>query len=374
MRLQLRSHARAIALVALTAIGASACVKQNLPGVGLVKFDSSAVFGQSKGEGNVPGFGEAGAFPDQFALPEVPLRDIVQRLAPKSDGPCPAAKLTAFPNTSASVLVKGRPTEGVYKWKRDLFVQKNAAADPSLVARPFQLEARVIRRVTVKNDHDFTFEMISPDPFTAGQRVVTSFEVNSNPTLLVERTVPARTIGVVTTPYEEVRLPPPNDMPGVFITRIQTQKDSGTVLSSFSPLQPMLILPLDGGLVRSGQTFQNVAIDPNSVTVLAQSGLVGRTARVDACGEIVEGYAVTLNQVYSGDFNTNDPNSIVTAINHAVNTNQTRSVTYVFATQYGVLPIGESLSIGDITTDSTAFIGKWELGGLTPVPLTDSLK
>ena len=56
MPLLLRKNIRAIArVVAVAAIASSACVKQNVPGVGLVKFDSSAVFGQSKGQGDIPG-------------------------------------------------------------------------------------------------------------------------------------------------------------------------------------------------------------------------------------------------------------------------------------------------------------------------------
>jgi hypothetical protein len=49
-------------------------------------------------------------------------------------------------------------------------------------------------------------------------------------------------------------------------------------------------------------------------------------------------------------------------------------VNYTFATQYGALPISETLSLGDVNVDPIAALGKWELGSLTPTPLPDSVK
>ena len=112
MRLLLRNHIRTIALVAITAVASSACVKQHLPGVGLVKFDSSAVFGQSKGQGDIPGFGTPGAFSDQFAVPNLPIPQLIRRLVDRApSGPCPEARLSDFPSTSASVTIKGLPRQ-----------------------------------------------------------------------------------------------------------------------------------------------------------------------------------------------------------------------------------------------------------------------
>src|SRR5205085_922779 len=151
---------------------------------------------------------------------------------------------------------------------------------------------------------------------------------NSNPTLLYENNVPARTIGVVDVPGQDIRVTPPNDEPGIFITRIQTVNPSGAVVSSFVPVLPMLILPLEGGVVRTGQTFNSIGIDATSGTVLVNRGTVGRASRIDACGEIVEGYVVSLAQTYSGDF---DPANATVDIPNYVSRMQTRSVDYVFA-------------------------------------------
>jgi hypothetical protein len=357
-----------IALVALCTLGSAACVKQNTPGVGLVKFDSSAVFGITPPQKPVvPDFTLP---PEVFALPDVtPPRRILDN---NLDGPCPAAKLTAFPKASATVRVLGMPTEGVYKWKRSLLEIKDATRTPPFFNNaPFVLEGRAIRRVTNEGAHQFSFEMLAPDPFVSGDTVITSFRVNTNDQLLAQRNVAARTIGVVNIPGTDVRVANPADAPGIFILGIDVQDAKGARVSSFAPVQPMLVVPLEGGILRSGQTFKSVGIDASSGTAITNDGIVGRTSRVDACGEIVEGYAVTLHQVRSGDTAPDDPTG--TAVRTGTR-QETREVGYTFATQYGALPISETLSIGDIENDAKGALGKWELGALTPTPLPDSVK
>jgi hypothetical protein len=365
--LQLLPKKTAVALAALVALGSAACVKQNDPGVGLVKFDSSAVFGITPAEKPpVPDF----ILPDDaFELPVVtPVKRIIDDVV---DGPCPEAKLTAFPKKSATVRVTDKPAEGLYRWKRNLLELKNAAVTPPLKNLPFALEGRAIRRVTSESDHQFSFEMLAPDPFIAGDTVITKFRVNTNPQLFADRTVAARTIGVVNVPGTDVRVANPADAPGIFILGIEVQDTKGSRVSSFSPVQPMLIAPLEGGILRSGQEFQSVGIDATTGTAIVNQGVTGRTSRVDACGEIVEGYAITLHQTLTSDVDQDDPvNSLVGA---ALN-QETREISYTFATQYGALPIAETLSIGDVNVDPIAALGKWELGGLTPTALPDSLK
>ncbi|MEY2473522.1 MAG: hypothetical protein QOK28_2851 [Actinomycetota bacterium] len=362
----------AIALVALSALGATACVHQDAPGVGVVKFDSSAVFGiEPEDKAPVPDF-EVPLGTD-FQLPDVPL--VRKDLNAVPDGPCPAAKLTAFPKTSATPRVEGQPPEGVFKWKRDLVEAKDATiTPPKLQALPFALEGRAIRRVTKISDHHFSFEMLAPDAFVPGNTIVTGFEVNTNPQLLAEKNVAARTIGVVNIPGTDVRVANPSDAPGIFINSIEVQNDKGIRVSSFHPVQPMLIAPLEGGLLRSGQQFRSVGIDELSGAAITNDGVVGRTSRVDACGEIVEGYAISLHQSLSDDIQaqlSGDPEG--TVLREATR-QQTREVSYTFATQYGALPIAETLALGDFENDAVAALGKWELGALTPTPLPDSVK
>jgi hypothetical protein len=362
----------AIALVAVSALGTTACVHQKAPGVGLVKFDSSAVFGITpEDKAPVPDFQVP--LGTDFALPEVPF--VHRDLNKVDDGPCPAAKLTAFPKTSATVRVIGQPPEGVFKWKRDLVEAKDTTVNPPKVsALPFVLEGRAIRRVAKQGDHQFTFEMLAPDSFVPGNTIITGFQVNTNPQLVAERNVAARTIGVVNIPGTSVRVANPSDAPGIFITSIDVQNDKGVRVSSFHPVQPMLIAPLEGGILRSGQQFRSVGIDELSGAAITNDGVVGRTSRIDACGEIVEGYAISLHQSLSDDVQaqlSTDPQGAVT---REATRQQTREVAYTFATQYGALPISETLALGDFENDAVAALGKWELGALTPSPLPDSVK
>jgi len=366
--LKLLPKKTAAALVALVALGSSACVKQDDPGVGLVKFDSSAVFGITPDEKPaVPDF----QIPEEiFDLPDVtPPKRAIDDLV---DGPCPAAKLTAFPKKSATVRVSDLPPEGVYKWKRNILQVKNATTTPpSMKNLAFALEGRAIRRVTPEGDHQFSFEMLAPDPFIPGDTVITKFRVNTNDQLIVDRGVAARTIGELNITGTDVRVANPADAPGIFILGIEVQDSDGARVSSFSPVQPMLIAPLEGGILRSGQEFQSVGIDATTGTAIVNQGVTGRTSRIDACGEIVEGYAISLHQVLTSDVDQDDP--VGSALNVATR-QETREISYTFATQYGALPIAESLSLGDVNVDPIAAIGKWELGGLTPTALPDSLK
>ncbi len=358
-----------VATLVVLGLASSACVRQNNAGVGIAKFDSSAVFGIAVEKPIVPGF----SVPESFsgdgaaALPDLPIPSPFNPVAPT--GPCPPAKLTAFPKATATPTIVGMPTEGLYTWKRNSFQLKNTAnkANPSQVLA-FALQGRGIRRVVKEGAHQFSFEMVQPDPFSDNGTVVTGFRVNTNPALLVNQRVASRTIGVVPVPGREIRITDPGDASGIFITRVEQLSGTGVRVSVFQPVQPMLIVPLDEAIIRSGQTFNSVGIDATTGSVVTNTGAVGRTNRVDACGEIVEGYAVTLHQTLTNDIQDHDQFMTV------LTDQETRTIDYIFATQYGALPIGETLSIGDVNIDDFAISALWELGGLTPKALPDSLK
>lgn len=352
--------------IALFALAGSACVKQNDAGVGIAKFDSSAVFGIAADKPVVPGFSLPEGL-DDVDLPDLPSPSPTNPIPPT--GPCPEAKLNAFPKATATPQVKGMPEEGLYTWKRQTFILKDIAneANPYQLL-PFALQGRAIRRVVRESPHQFSYEMVAPNPYAENGSIVTSFRVNNNPELIVNRRLQARTIGVVPVPGVDLRIANPSDQPGVFITRIEQQSATGNTISAFAPVQPMLIAPLDEGILRSGQTFNSFGIDATTGTVISNNGIVGRTSRVDACGEIVEGYAVTLRQILSDDIRTEG------ALFNVALAQETRGVDYIFSSQYGMLPISETLSLGDPNIDDFAISARWELGGLTPKALPDSLK
>jgi hypothetical protein len=280
-----------------------------------------------------------------------------------------------FPKAPASVDIKGVPQEGLYTWQRALLLTKNPAVEGGIpVQRPFGLESRAVRRVVRISDHEFSFQMVAPDPTTAGRQVVTSFLVNNNPKLLVNRSIAARTIGYTTIPGVDLVLADPSDQPGIFITSIETQSQAGSIVKSFTPLVPMMIAPLNGGVLKTGETFKSLGVDVYSGSVLLIDGIVNKPTRINACGEPIEGYSVTLHETYTDDFTLGEGLEGQVEDYLFLNGRETRAVDYMFATQYGALPILETLSIGNYEQQPVAFRGKWQLGAVTPKPLPSSLK
>lgn len=372
---------RFLAGVALVALIGGACVKSDPPGVSISEVKTSAKFGFEEKDKKLADFDvpqDDSSFVDatpQSSLPELPplVRPAPRPAGPKVNPDCPEALAEAFPKDPATVQVKGVPTEGTYKWKRDLVVKVDRVANPK---SPFLVqvglpETRYIRRVTKSTavPHEYRFDMVAPDA-TSSNLVFTSFLVNTNPTLIANERIDARSVGVVDIPGYDLRVPPPNDMPGVYITKIENKDAKNTTVFSFSPVRPMLILPLEEGILRTGQTFSSYGVDPTTGDVLSNEGTVGRESRVDACGEIVAGYAVSLKQSYTRDVNTADPRGEAEKYGAR---QLTRSLHYVFATQYGLLPIAENFSIGELA-DPKALVVRRSLGGLKPDALPPSLK
>ncbi len=171
--------------------------------------------------------------------------------------------------------------------------------------------------------------------------------------------VAGQTIGVVDLPSQEIIITNPADEPGVFLTKIERQNQLGATIATFAPLRPVKYLPLDEALVRSGQGFNSIGIDPRTGEVLIHQGTVLRTSRVDACGEIIEGYTVTATQ----DF--------VNVLGNGYSEAATRTYDFTIATQYGGLFIGETsvTSGGNVVSEASTTIA-----GLTPDPVPASLK
>jgi hypothetical protein len=114
---------------------------------------------------------------------------------------------------------------------------------------------------------------------------------------------------------------------------------------SFSPA--VLYLPLD---VVPGDSFNAVGIDPRSGSVLQNQAKVVKRERVDACGDVVDGWVVESTQTFSGSAQTAPP----------------RTYRYIIAPQLGGIIVSEEIHTANPqgTTDVTL-----SLGQLKPAPL-----
>ncbi len=133
---------------------------------------------------------------------------------------------------------------------------------------------------------------------------------------------------------------------GISLMKLQrVDKAGNTSELTFSPA--VLYLPLE---VVPGEEFNSVGIDSRTGSVLQHQAKVVKRDRVDACGEVVDGWVVESTQTFSSGAQTAPP----------------RTYRYIVAPQLGGLIISEELHIntGAGTTDVTL-----SLGQLNPSPL-----
>jgi hypothetical protein len=87
------------------------------------------------------------------------------------------------------------------------------------------------------------------------------------------------------------------------------------------------VLPL---AVLPDETFRSVGVDTTNQVTLVHDGIVKNRNRVDACGEIIDGWEVAINATLVDGENT-----------------QQSTETFYIATQYGAMPIFESFNYGE---------------------------
>jgi hypothetical protein len=339
------------------------CVQPGPPGVAVNKLQADIVFGVKDAveapdvaPANLVSVSPTQAFEiieEQASSPEkvltIPQVTPIRRPAAATEvSECPAAALTAFPAKTAEVTVQGLPAEGLYKFKRSIEVKNGEGA----VTRVEGYEQRAVRKVTQNpaKPYEFTYEVLQPN-YVSNNFTITTFRVNSNPAVIQNVNRPPQTIGVVPVPGVEQIITPPDDEPGVFVDSIRTEDAEGNG-TTFTPLPPVKYLPLDEGIVRGGQTFDEIGISPANLGVLRHTGTVVRKTRVDACGDVVEGWLVESDQT-------------------STDQNATRKYFYNIATQYGALFIAEN-SIQ--TIGETTITIDLSLADLEPQPLPDALK
>jgi hypothetical protein len=297
--------------LAMFAALSGACVKPDAPGVAIDKRQSDIVFQAAaastptapEGVANVaegpvqPSYVSSDVefeFPPEApASAAITTRPSVPTVSFRAASTCPDAALNEFPDEPTPLNVPlapepRLPKEGLYRWKKGgeapspvgpLAVtgfERRVIQNVQLLQRDQQIEAggNVVQREGVT----FRFEMLQPDLRT-GTPTLTTYVVKTNGQAR-EQDPPVEEIGSGTITAGEPER-------GVVIEKIESL--DGTTRSTFEPQTGLLLLPLR---VRAGEKFRSVAVDPKSGQTLTLDGEVKFPQRIDACGEILEGWRV----------------------------------------------------------------------------------
>lgn len=254
----------------------------------------------------------------------------LKRLPPSSRPaePCPDAALNAFPEKEASANAIGTPAVGIYRWK--IRGTQHIGSPP--ISFPINsMERRSIRNVKQVSPTEFTYDQVQKDT-SANQFVVTTFKVRTEST----------ETGVVA----DTRAGEPER--GVAIARIERLDGrTGQRVSLFEPRPAVLLLPLP---VAPGEHFTAAGVDPASLDTLEHDLTVTKRKQVDACGEMIDGWAAEGNQTFS-----------------SAERSYTRKYDVIVATQLGALLISEFIDVSGAGGRITA---TYSIGQLRPSPET----
>ena len=378
-------------MAGLAALFLAGCVERDGPGVAIQKLAADIVFGvepptttpppnltpgqvapgdpttyvpQIPGPASDPAaaFGGGGGDFSGPAGRGRPRRPRVTPLAPPTSA-CPPAALTAFPAKEAGQTLEGVPAEGQYRWKRS--GTQTVANLPNVKLPVSGFEQRLVRHIVPVSPTEFTFETVQPELGT-DTTTISTFKVKIG---AVSRTVtPPVEPPDLTRPTSPIPLPvtPPGERPtvpqppipgsvsvgdperGISLMKLQRVDPAGNTSEvTFSPA--VLYLPLD---IVPGEEFNSIGIDPRTGSVLQHQAKVTKRDRVDACGEVVDGWVVESTQTFSGPGQAAPP----------------RAYKYIVAPQLGGLIISEEIHIStpQVTTDVVLSLGQANPSPLPP--------
>lgn len=249
---------------------------------------------------------------------------------------CPAAALNAFPQKPASEQVNDLPEAGLYRWKRGGSEKLTTVNNQEIPYTGF--EQRLIHNVAKVSEGDnptsdyddkrnIVYRYETVQPVDNGFRE-TTFQVKTNSG--VQRQAVAAT-------GQRVRAGDPEA--GLAIKRIFFRDRQGNAEESTFE-SGLLILPLP---VSPGEQFTSVAKGARG-DALTYRGTVGSRERVDACGEIIEGFRVT-GTLSGGDLS--------------------QTWNFVVATQHGAMLIAENL---EYSSAAGTHKPSYTIGQLKPNP------
>lgn len=280
------------ALAALVLV--SGCANRDAPGVDALVVQTDLAFGVATTK-------EAATPPPNVLSPLQPIATDEETFTPPtlpSSAPAPTCRtagLTDFPAEPAARNVPNdrRPVVGDYRW-----VRKGEVRDAKFANVPINVdgfEQRSVKNVreraadvdpTTGDQHpSFEFDTVQSD-LTTGATIVRTWRVRTGATtvsssdLIVQPTLPEGS-----SPTAGAGEPDR----GLSLVKQVTTANDGTEVT-FQPSSPLLLLPLP---VRPGETFSSTAVDPSTFQSMSFTNVtVGVPERVDACGDVVEGWPV----------------------------------------------------------------------------------
>lgn len=251
---------------------------------------------------------------------------------------CPTASPTATPRRAAEVNVgdTDTPQEGIYRWNGVLRELDGAG---EIVEERQVVERRALRRYEPLTDTRYRYQTVQP----FGQHfLVSTFEVN------IAGQSQRQPAGEGLVPVPRAREPEG----GLVLKSTEVFDINGNEVPEYAAFRPptgILYLPLP---VVSGENFSSTAVDPRSGTTVLHQAHVSTRARIDACGDLVEGWLIEADQT--------------------ITTSQGRDqirFDYIIAPQYGAVVIAEAFgrSVFRNTAEHT-------LGQLVPDPLPPGIQ
>lgn len=312
-----RPSGKCLSLVLAASALLVGCVKPAEPGVAVKTLQADIVFGVAPpGDATPPSVAptiveiEEGPLPETTARPRRPVAPRAPALS------CPDALETAFPEQPAGTDVTTGPEVGKYRWKiggatnvdgnrlpLGGFVTRRIRNVSSVTSSPNRLSDPPNETVT----RTFTYDLVDDGP--GGGTVVSTYEVRSNPS---QQTI--------TSPAGTLQVGEPQR--GVSLAKVTMYDASGKATGAFTPTPAVTILPLQ---VAAGSPFTSVGVDTTTGSTLVHQATVGQRVPVDACGEMIDGWQVSAQQVF-----TNAAGQTVAV-----------SYTYTVATQLGGMLIYE---------------------------------
>ena len=322
---------RLTALVLVLVATAAGCVKPDAPTVAISKKKASLVFGVTVNEPVQPITaalppllaGDEPLDPDLFA--DEPLDLVPTGPAPAPKEECPKADLDAVAGSVATHNVSGPVPVGGYRWVRSGFVSDDEGQFPFT-----GFDRRTLTEYAKISDTVSQFKFTYRVPFA---------------NLVAEDTYRVRTDGFNRGTTDGVAAPATGPRVGENDRGLQLMNrkyinPQGRTVSEFAPQTGLLLLPLPAS---PAEEWTSVAVDSKNGLTIVHRGKTTTTKRVDACGELVDGWAVESTQTYA-----QGPAS--TEVKYD----------YVVAPQFGAMLIQEHhvQTVGDVLIDISFTIGQ----------------